>query len=350
MGHETLLAEFLMEQGFITSVISQILGINRYLLRGYERIDHELSVRNADFMGKTSAEVTKRAIAEIERLFASDRPFYLWIQYFDPHVNHLADSDAPFQGAEVADLYRQEVWQTDREIGRLLRHLENAGYFEKGSLALTADHGELIGERGNVGHAFWLDEEVLRVPILLRTPNLSPAEIDVRVSTVDLLTTLTELTTGISLPTDGRSLIPIARGEDRHEPPIHARAFYNGKMAKILSRAIIDGDDKFVQDLLTGVESLHDLRDPEPDAFNLIDESPDRAESLFQLMGRQWDRSMNDRVAERKFRLLTRRQLSPSEIEESRLETLRVDCLVWTEQTACEQLERLGVSTAFTTP
>ena len=94
------------------------------------------------------------------------------------------------------------------------------------------------------------------------------------------MATLTELTTGKSLVTDGRSLLPIARGEDRRELPVFARAHYDGRGASVLARTVIDGNHKLVQHILTGVESLHDLKLPEPDGRDLLDEHQERAANL----------------------------------------------------------------------
>jgi len=350
MGYEAMLAEFLKSEGYATSVITQIIGIEGYLLRGYDRINRDLRFSNAGFDGKTSRQATDLAIAEFDHLSAGDAPLYLWVQYFDPHVNYIPDADAPFQGSLQKDLYYQDVWQTDRELGRLFRHLEKSGFFEHGDLVLTADHGELIGERGAYGHAFWLDEEVLRVPILIRSALLPAAEVDLRVSTVDLLTTMTELTTGKSLVTDGRSLLPIARGEDRRELPVFARAYYDIEGARALARTVIDGNHKYVQNMLTGVESLHDLNLPEPDEVDLIDEQQQRVAELFNLMGQRWDLSMNDRVAQRKFHLLKQRQLTASESQRNRTEILLTKCVIHSFQEACDELRDLGIKTTPPTP
>ena len=34
----------------------------------------------------------------------------------------------------------------------------------------TADHGEALGEEGRLGHGFWLNEELTRIPLLVRYP------------------------------------------------------------------------------------------------------------------------------------------------------------------------------------
>ncbi|MGB1698636.1 MAG: sulfatase-like hydrolase/transferase, partial [Nannocystaceae bacterium] len=334
MGHEVMLAEFLQNEGFATSMISQIIGLNRYLYRGYDHVDDELSASNANFMGKTSRETTDRAIAEFQRRSQEGTPFFLWVHYFDPHADYLPDAEAPFKGVDLTSLYRQEVWQTDREIGRLLQALGDADYFATGSVVVTADHGELVGERAHVGHALWLDEEVLRVPVIIRAPDLPSATIDTRVSTVDLMTTMLEITTGRTLPTDGRSLLPIARGVDLSERPVFARAYYDGRTATVFARAVIDGRYKLVQNFLTGSESLHDLTMSDADGTNLIDLERERAIALHQLMGERWDLSMNNQVAMRKFSLLPRRALTAEEELDAQKELLKIDCLIWRDEAA----------------
>ena len=57
----------------------------------------------------------------------------------------------------------------DREVGRLLRGLEERGYFEDTAILVVSDHGEEFFEHGMTMHKQSFDE-CLRVPFLLRPP------------------------------------------------------------------------------------------------------------------------------------------------------------------------------------
>jgi arylsulfatase A-like enzyme len=339
MGHEPMLHELLKQDGYTASAISQVFALTPYLLRGYDALDSSLAIQNQVFRGKTSDETTRLAIAEFERLSKTDEPFFLWVHYFDPHADYLPDADAPFVGDDVQSRYRQEVWQSDRALGRLLEHLDKAQYFDEGVLALISDHGELLGEQGREGHGFWVDEKVLRVPMILRAPGLNTGAFDVRVSTLDLMTTLLQLGTGRGSVGDGRSLLPIVEGQEREHRNVYARNVYTGRfLPPMLVRAAIAGRYKLVQNLLTQSEFLYDLSADTDEQENLIDKEAERAEQMRLLLGQRWDRSMNDRVAARKFQLLPGRQLSAQESLDFDRQRLEAECQQGASA-SCEQLQ-----------
>ena len=62
--------------------------------------------------------------------------------------------------------YDNGVLQADAIIAELLDTLRARGYLENTLVAITADHGEALGEAGHFGHPQKLDEEVLRIPLL----------------------------------------------------------------------------------------------------------------------------------------------------------------------------------------
>jgi glucan phosphoethanolaminetransferase (alkaline phosphatase superfamily) len=71
--------------------------------------------------------------------------------------------------------YDNGVLQTDAMIARLLFALERKGYLKQAVVAITADHGESLGEHGYYQHGNSVREEVLRVPFLLLSFGHQPA-------------------------------------------------------------------------------------------------------------------------------------------------------------------------------
>jgi glucan phosphoethanolaminetransferase (alkaline phosphatase superfamily) len=76
----------------------------------------------------------------------------------------------------VVNFYDNGVVQTDATIELLLAALERKGYLRNTVVAITADHGESLGEHGLYQHANSVREEVLRVPFLLVAYGYRPAE------------------------------------------------------------------------------------------------------------------------------------------------------------------------------
>jgi arylsulfatase A-like enzyme len=112
-------------------------------------------------------------------------------------------------------LYDGEVIETDRLLGALLEALEQEDRLDHAAVAVVADHGQMLGEHGQIGHGYHLFEPVLQVPLLIwESQRREGRMIDPRVSLIDLLPTLAELT-GVELSGDlpGHSLVPAMRGE-----------------------------------------------------------------------------------------------------------------------------------------
>jgi arylsulfatase A-like enzyme len=94
--------------------------------------------------------------------------------------------------------YRLAVEAADRAVEKLLDWLDSLGALERSVLLVTADHGEELLDHGIVGHGQSLYEELVRVPLLLRSGSQSgalptPAElVSSPVGHVDVAPTLVE--------------------------------------------------------------------------------------------------------------------------------------------------------------
>ncbi|MBN1355927.1 sulfatase [bacterium] len=105
-------------------------------------------------------------------------------------------------------LYDSEIAYVDRQCENLLLFWARHRDLDHTLLILTADHGELFGENGLVDHARTLDDEVLKVPLIVRMPGRVPARIiQYPVSLVDLFATVTHFAGVQNSPdTDSESL------------------------------------------------------------------------------------------------------------------------------------------------
>lgn len=183
------------------------------------------------------------------------RPFFLFLHTYEPHhpytpsladlelfagnyrgslphlipvellveVNHgkrrLNDADLAY----VIAAYDAEIHATDRSFGLLLDGLAQRGLLDSSLIVLTSDHGEEFGEHGMVGwHSHTLNEELLRVPFVLRLPGRAHAgsRIESLARSIDIAPTVLEAL-GLPAPREfaGRSLLPAVRGEELPELP-----------------------------------------------------------------------------------------------------------------------------------
>src|SRR4029453_19546238 len=103
-------------------------------------------------------------------------------------------------------LYDGEIAYMDHEIGRLLGSLPPSAV-----VAVVGDHGDMLGEHGELTHGLLVSSAVRRVPLLLAGPGVPvPKDETCFVRTVDLAPTLLQLAGAKPKgELDGRSLLPL---------------------------------------------------------------------------------------------------------------------------------------------
>jgi arylsulfatase A-like enzyme len=85
----------------------------------------------------------------------------------------LLASETPPRPADLdllLDLYRRSVAGFDRRIAGLVELYRAAGRWENTLFILTSDHGQAFGEHGMIWHGARTDEEMLRIPLMVRFP------------------------------------------------------------------------------------------------------------------------------------------------------------------------------------
>jgi arylsulfatase A-like enzyme len=91
-------------------------------------------------------------------------------------------------------LYDASIMHVDREVGRFIKNLQKWQGWNNTNIVITADHGEMLGEyRDIVGHTLCLHDNILHVPMIMRTPsNASGRVVERVVQTLDLYPTILE--------------------------------------------------------------------------------------------------------------------------------------------------------------
>lgn len=102
----------------------------------------------------------------------------------------------------------------DRQIGRIIRKLEEEDLLEETTIVVTADHGEEFGEHGVYREHWSTYEGTQRVPLIVSTSGENVGVSEELVSNVDLAPTLADLA-GIEPPErwQGESLKPLLEGD-----------------------------------------------------------------------------------------------------------------------------------------
>ena len=198
----------------------------------------------------TDSLVTDAALGLLEAHHPekTNRPFFLGVGYFRPHVPLIAPSSDfekyPLSGVptplpfeedrtdipiaalndrpgqlEMTDKTRRKVIQAyyasvtfvDRQVGRLLAGLDAMGLRESTIVVLVSDHGFHLGEHGLWQKSDLFDESV-RVPLIIQVPGMAGngQVASAPVELVDLFPTIVELA-GLQIDhrVSGESLVPM---------------------------------------------------------------------------------------------------------------------------------------------
>ena len=176
-SHQTV-AEIYKEQGWSTAAFVSAFpaGPEGGLQQGFE-------VFNGPTEGeRTTEETLSNATAWLQ---SQTKPWFLWVHAYDPHGPY---ENAGPNGERAA--YAEEVTSADKKLGPLTRAVLNAG----GSVALTSEHGEVLDEETcRWQHERSSSDHVLRIPLVLAGPKITPGVYTERVGITDLFATLLEL-------------------------------------------------------------------------------------------------------------------------------------------------------------
>ncbi len=152
-----------------------------------------------------------------------DMPEALPFEAHDPFSRRVMDgieaSTVQLSEAEVRRArraYLANVSYFDSKVGALLKALDDIGELENTVVIVTADHGDMLGERG-LWYKMNFFEHSARVPLVFAGPGVARGTARNACSLVDLMPTFLELAGGspdlLGEPIDGRSLMPLAQGE-----------------------------------------------------------------------------------------------------------------------------------------
>lgn len=170
----TTLAERLKDDGYNTGAfISAFVLDSRFGLgQGFDLYHDDLTKGmkySANMFRERAAELTNEPATKWLREHANDdKPFFMWVHYFDPHAVYLPPE--PFRTQYKHDPYDGEIAYVDSQIGVLLSQLEELGVRDKTLVVYTSDHGEGMGEHGEQTHSLLIYDSTLHVPMIWHAP------------------------------------------------------------------------------------------------------------------------------------------------------------------------------------
>jgi len=277
VGPENVAAyhESLRERGLMVSDVHQLrdpvvdMDNGRPIVfSGYSPRASVFPLREPLFLDRVIADAAARVIAEHDRV-DDPRPLALLVHFWLAHpplwaprklierfdytafdlpptvgqwiaktpVNVLANLCGQL-GAHVSEAQWREAWIVylamvqllDDCIGQVLRAVEHAGWFERSVIAMTADHGEMLGSRG-LYQKMCLYDPAVRVPLILKLPGDGGRKpVYDLTSHADVAATLLDAC-GVDHAFPG-SLVNLARGLPPEAPREAVFAAYDGNAGR----------------------------------------------------------------------------------------------------------------------
>ncbi|NLO31925.1 MAG: sulfatase [Candidatus Hydrogenedentes bacterium] len=238
---EILLPLILRDNGYHTVLVSAQVYISPRS-RLYNAFDEAHVFSPTD--GSAYVDV-EQMMESINGILATPReqPLFLYIHIMDTHFPHILKapfnqwvdpaykSDAIAEGqpiqkkgnhftaedkAMLRALHDGSILASDDAVGDLMDTLKKQGRYDKTLFVIGADHGDALGEDGEIwGHEDSCDE-VAQVPLIFKGPGISEgSRIDAFTENVDIVPTVIDL---LDLKTnakpDGKSLMPLIRGQE----------------------------------------------------------------------------------------------------------------------------------------
>ena len=223
LGEEALLiSEILKDKGYKTAAfigafpLDDRFGLNQ----GFDVYD--------DFYGDTP---------QLNKLFFVERPaekvidaslnwinaqaegvWFCWIHLFDPHIPYNPPPD--IKKKYPSDLYGGEVAYVDQQLGTLFKFFEREKYKDYPLIIITSDHGESLGEHGELTHGVFAYNSTLHIPLIIFQPKVfpKPKVIQKVVRHVDIAPTILDILS-LKIPDtiQGRSLLPLVKHPSKWE-------------------------------------------------------------------------------------------------------------------------------------
>lgn len=226
--------------------------------------------------------VASRALDWIGR--QRDR-FFAWVHVFDPHAPYTPPAD--IAGQYAAQPYDGEVAAVDRALGPLLERLST---LTRPTLVIvTSDHGESLGEHGEMTHGMFAYEATLRVPLIVATveprgrAGAAGVVIDTAARHADIAPTVLD---AIGVSTDGAfagsSLLEVIRnggGDDR--PSYFESMTYNLVRGWAPLRGVLADRAKYIDQ---PIPELYDLAADPREERNLASTTASRVRTMAQLL------------------------------------------------------------------
>ena len=164
------IAEIMQHNGYKTGaivstfILDSMLGMNQGF--GYYNDDYEHEKKDDIDNGRRAEEASRLACEWLEK--SAGEKFFLFLHYFDPHIPYIPPE--PFATRFADNSYAGEIAYTDHCIGQVIKKLKDLRLYDSTLIIITSDHGEMLGEHGEIEHGYFIYESAIKVPLIMKFP------------------------------------------------------------------------------------------------------------------------------------------------------------------------------------
>jgi len=235
------------------------------------------------------AQLSKAAMDHLERI-DKNKPFFLWLDSFDPHEpwdppsvwdpNLKCPYDPEYEGIDITTpappyvdwyltdeetrhirmLYAEKITMVDKWLGKVLDKLRDLDLFDDSLIIFMSDHGQPLGNNEH-GHGIirkcrpWPYEELSHIPLITHCPGVKGQRISSFVETVDIAPTIMDFlkVNDQTEQMQGKNLLPLIRGEIDKVKDFAVSGYFN------VSWSIVTDDWSYIHWLDEKVPDRHKI-------------------------------------------------------------------------------------------
>lgn len=108
--------------------------------------------------------------------------FGIYSSWFEKKTYHWAEKPEKGLSEEelkiLSDAYDNALYHVDYELRKLYKFMKKQNLLQDTAILITSDHGEMLGEGGDIAHQFSFAEPLLKIPLIVNHPNLKPKKVE----------------------------------------------------------------------------------------------------------------------------------------------------------------------------
>ena len=295
----------------VTDIIKKNKKLYSIVKKIYKPIlNIEMYIKQATTPYQRATIINEKVISWLEKNTSSG--FFIWLHYMDTHhpfippkefcnssrykinrAEYIISRNPPEVSKHdiqnIINLYDCAIKYVDQALANLFKEMNELDVFDNTFIIIAADHGEEFGEHGGFSHRGKLYDELIRVPLIFKAPELpSGIKIDEQVSLLNIAPTILDYLNLTECENFmGKSLLPLIadRGSKWHEEEgvISERLTKDGEGVLLMK----NGDRliscrtkswKFIINVDRGNKELYNLEDDPHETENIYEKEKRIAE------------------------------------------------------------------------